>query len=52
MELKINTAVEHGIDCFIFDWYMYEDGPFLNKCIDEGFLQAENTNKIKFALMG
>ena len=51
MELKINTAVEHGIDCFIFDWYMYEDGPFLNKCIDEGFLQAENTNKIKFALM-
>src|SRR3546814_14637775 len=30
---------------------MYEDGPFLNRCIDEGFLHAENRNKIKFALM-
>src|SRR5690606_22825769 len=38
-------------DCFIFDWYMYEDGPFLNRCIDEGFLKAENTSSIKFALM-
>src|SRR3546814_18542149 len=30
---------------------MYEDGPFLNRCIDEGFLHAENRNEIKFALM-
>src|SRR5690606_6704533 len=51
MEMKINAAVESGIDCFIFDWYMYEDGPFLNRCIDEGFLKAENTSSIKFALM-
>ena len=51
MELKIKTAAEYGIDCFIFDWYMYEDGPFLNRCIDEGFLKAKNTSKIKFAFM-
>ncbi len=51
MAMKIDAAVENGIDCFIFDWYMYEDGPFLNRCIDEGFLKAKNTDSIKFALM-
>lgn len=51
MEQKIDAAASNGIDCFIFDWYMYEDGPFLNRCIDEGFLKANNSDKIKFALM-
>jgi hypothetical protein len=44
MAQKINAAADHGIDCFIFDWYMYEDGPFLNQCIDDGFLQAQIVN--------
>jgi hypothetical protein len=51
MAQKIDAAADHGIDCFIFDWYMYEDGPFLNRCLDEGFLKAENCNRIKFGLM-
>ncbi|MCC5929194.1 MAG: glycoside hydrolase family 99-like domain-containing protein [Cyclobacteriaceae bacterium] len=51
MALKIDAAADHGIDCFIFDWYMYDDGPFLNRCLDEGFLKAKNVNRIKFALM-
>ena len=51
MGQKIEAASEYGIDCFIFDWYMYEDGPFLNQCIDDGFLKAKNVGKIKFALM-
>ena len=51
MALKIDAAADNGIDCFIFDWYMYEDGPFLNRCIDEGFLNAPNNRKIQFALM-
>ncbi|MDR2473249.1 MAG: glycoside hydrolase family 99-like domain-containing protein, partial [Tannerella sp.] len=51
MAQKIDAAVNHGIDAFIFDWYMYEQGPFLNRCIDEGFLKAKNTRRIKFALM-
>ena len=51
MAQKIDAAADHGIDAFIFDWYMYEDGPFLNRCIDEGFLEAENYERIKFALM-
>ena len=51
MEQKIKAASDYGINCFIFDWYMYEDGPFLNRCLDEGFLKAKNVGKIKFALM-
>lgn len=48
---KIDAATSHGIDVFIFDWYHYNDGPFLNKCLDEGFLKAGNRDKLKFALM-
>jgi hypothetical protein len=51
MSMKIAEAVDYGLDCFIFDWYMYEDGPFLNRCIDEGFLGASNNGDINFALM-
>ncbi|HET6558873.1 MAG TPA: glycoside hydrolase family 99-like domain-containing protein [Prolixibacteraceae bacterium] len=51
MSQKIQTAADYGIDCFIFDWYRYEDGPFLNRCLDEGFLKAGNVNQIKFAFM-
>ncbi|HWR99771.1 MAG TPA: glycoside hydrolase family 99-like domain-containing protein [Prolixibacteraceae bacterium] len=51
MAQKIGAAADNGIDCFIFDWYMYEDGPFLNRCIDEGFLKAKNCARIKFGLM-
>lgn len=31
MEMKIKTAVNNGVNCFIFDWYMYEDGPFFEQ---------------------
>ena len=51
MAQKIDAAADNGIDAFIFDWYMYEDGPFLNRCIDEGFLKAGNCDRIKFGLM-
>lgn len=48
---KIAAAKEHGVDALIFDWYWYEDGPFLNRAIDEGYLQAANNNEVRFALM-
>lgn len=51
MEQKISAAADHGVDVFIFDWYTYEGQPFLNRCLDEGFLKAKNTNSIKFSLM-
>ncbi len=51
MEMKISTAAEYGIDAFIFDWYYYDDGPFLEKCLDDGFLNASNKDRMKFGLM-
>lgn len=51
MAQKIDAAADHGVDVFLFDWYYYNDGPFLNRTIDEGFLHAENRDRIKFALM-
>lgn len=51
MAQKIDAAADHGIDAFIFDWYHYEDGPFLQRGLDEGFLGAPNRARLKFALM-
>ena len=50
MAKKIDAAADHGIDAFVFDWYWY-DGPFLSQALDNGFLKAENRNRLKFALM-
>jgi len=51
MARKIAAAADHGIDAFIFDWYYYDDGPFLDRPIDEGFLKATNNHRIRFAFM-
>jgi hypothetical protein len=51
MAKKIDAAADHSLDVFIFDWYYYQDGPFLNRCLDRGFLQAENRQRLQFALM-
>jgi hypothetical protein len=51
MARKIAAAADHGIDAFIFDWYYYNDGPFLDSPIDKGFLRAKNNSRLKFAFM-
>ena len=50
MAQKIEAAAEHGIDAFIFDWYYYDDGLFLERGIEEGFFGAKNNDRMKFAL--
>lgn len=51
MAQKIAAAADHGIDVFLFDWYWYDDGPFLERGLDAGFLHAPNNDRLKFALM-
>lgn len=51
MAKKIAAAADHGIDAFIFDWYYYNDGPYLDAPIDRGFLRARNSQRLKFAFM-
>jgi hypothetical protein len=48
---KIDAAAGHGIDAFLFDWYYYNDGPFLQRGLEEGYLHAANNDRLKFALM-
>ena len=50
MAKKIDAAADHGVDAFLFDWYWYE-GPYLERCLKEGFLRAPNMQRMKFALM-
>ena len=50
MSRKIEAAISHGLDTFVFDWYWY-DGPYLEGCLNRGFLGAKNNQKMTFALM-
>ncbi len=51
MARKIDAAADHGIDVFLFDWYWYDDGPFLQRGLEEGFLKAANNRRLRFAVM-
>lgn len=51
MEKEIDEATAHGVNVFIYDWYWYDGRPFLENCLNDGFLQAKNCGKMKFYLM-
>ncbi len=51
MEMQINCALRHGVNVFIYDWYWYDDRPFLENCLNDGFLKAPNNEDMKFYLM-
>ena len=45
------NAGDHGVDYWIFDWYWYNDGPFLERCLEEGYFGAANNDRVKFCCM-
>jgi len=51
MQKKIEAATAYGVTTFIFDWYWYAGKPFLEECLNRGFLKAPNNQKMKFYLM-
>ncbi|MDR3709033.1 MAG: glycoside hydrolase family 99-like domain-containing protein [Capsulimonadaceae bacterium] len=51
MERKIDAAASHGVNVFIFDWYWYDNAPFLEDSINEGYLKAANNDRVKFFIM-
>ena len=51
MRRQISEAVKHGVNVFIYDWYWYDNRPFLENCLNDGFLKAENSEEMKFYLM-
>jgi hypothetical protein len=51
MEKWIDAATDHGVNVFIFDWYWFDGGPFLESSLNNGFLQAQNNGNMQFYLM-
>jgi hypothetical protein len=51
VEKWIDTATDHGVNVFIYDWYWYEEGPYLESAQNEGFLKAKNNFKMQFYIM-
>ena len=51
MDMQINAAADHGVNVFIYDWYWYDRRPFLENCLNDGYLKAKNNHRVKFYLM-
>lgn len=51
MAMEIDVATKHGVNVFIFDWYWYDGRPFMETTLNNGFLESENVDKMKFYLM-
>ena len=51
MEMEIAAAADHGVNVFIYDWYWYDRMPFLEGCLNDGYLKARNNDRVKFYLM-
>ena len=35
---EIDLAADHGITSFLYDWYWYDEKPFLHDALEKGFL--------------
>ncbi len=51
VERWIDVAVDHGVNVFVYDWYWYEEGPYLESALNDGFLKAKNNDKMLFYIM-
>ncbi len=51
VERWIDVATDHGVNVFVYDWYWYEEGPYLESALNDGFLKAKNNSKMQFYIM-
>ncbi|MDR2776019.1 MAG: glycoside hydrolase family 99-like domain-containing protein [Tannerella sp.] len=51
VEKWIDVATDHGVNVFVYDWYWYEGGPFLESALNDGFLKAANNDRMQFYIM-
>jgi hypothetical protein len=51
VERWIDVAVDHGINVFVYDWYWFDGGPFLESALNDGFLKAKNNSEMQFYIM-
>ena len=41
MEMQINAALDHGVNTFIYDWYWFDERPYQEQSLNDGFLKAK-----------
>lgn len=51
VERWIDVALDHGVNTFVYDWYWFDDGPFLESALNDGFLKAANNEEMHFYIM-
>ena len=51
VERWIETALSHGVNTFVYDWYWFMDFPYLEDALDKGFLGAKNNGDMNFYIM-
>ena len=51
VERWIDAATDHGVNVFVYDWYWYDEGPYLESALNDGFLKAKNNEKMQFYIM-
>ena len=51
VERWIDAAVSHGVNTFVYDWYWFMNGPYLESALNDGFLKARNRDKMNFYIM-
>jgi len=48
---EIDAAADHGLSAWMIDWYWHEGVQFYQEQLEQGFLNAPNRTRLKFALM-
>ena len=51
VEKWINTALDYGVNTFIYDWYWFDHYPYLESALNDGFLKAPSNEKMEFFIM-
>lgn len=50
MRRSVQTAAQHGVDAFLWDWYFYDGDDFLNRPLNETYLGLD-APEVDFAIM-
>lgn len=51
VERWIHTALDHGINTLVYDWYWFKEFPYLEGALNDGFLKAKNCRQMNFYIM-
>jgi len=48
---EIDYAADAGIDVFLYDWYWADHHPIQHEALEQGYMNAPNRDRVRFALM-